>query len=58
MFHAGRRNDSRVLLVLFALWVLSPFMVVVLANVVSKRWSVQTRAPDRKSRLRPDAAGT
>src|ERR1017187_6810870 len=44
MLHAGRRNDSRILLVLFALWVLSPFMALVLANVVSKRWSVLTRA--------------
>ncbi len=44
MLHAGRRNDSRILLVLFAIWVLSPFMALVLANVVSKRWSVLTRA--------------
>jgi len=26
MLHAGRRNDSRILLVLFTLWVLSPFV--------------------------------
>jgi hypothetical protein len=44
MLHAGRRNGSRILLVLFAIWVLSPFMALVLANVVSKRWSVLTRA--------------
>jgi hypothetical protein len=45
MLYVGRRNDSRILLVLFALWVLSPFMVLVLANVVfAKRWSVLTRA--------------
>ena len=44
MLHAGRRNDSRILLVLFALWVLSPFMALVLANVVSKHWLVLTRA--------------
>ncbi|MGO9273301.1 MAG: hypothetical protein ACLQOO_24205 [Terriglobia bacterium] len=42
--HAVRRNDSRILLVLFALWVLSPFIALVLANVVSKRWSALTRA--------------
>jgi hypothetical protein len=42
--HAGRRNDSRILMVLFALWVLSPFMALILANAVSKRWSVHTRA--------------
>jgi hypothetical protein len=41
---AGRHNSSRILLVLFALWVLSPFMALVLANAVSKRWSVLTRA--------------
>jgi phosphate/sulfate permease len=44
MLHAGRHNDSRILLVLFAIWVLSPFMALVLANVVSKRWSVLRRA--------------
>src|SRR5262245_65611868 len=41
---AGRRNDSRMLLVLFALWALSPFVMLLLANVVSKRWSVVSRA--------------
>ena len=44
MLHAGHRNPSRLLLVLFALWVLSPFIALVLANMVSKRWSVFTRA--------------
>ena len=44
MLHAGRRNDSRFLLLLFALWVLSPFIVLVLANVLSKRWTALTRA--------------
>ena len=44
MLHAGRNNPSRLLLVLFVLWVLSPFIVLVLANMVSKRWSVLTRA--------------
>jgi len=44
MLHAGRRNDSRVLLVLFTIWVLSPFVALVFADVVSKRWSVLTRA--------------
>ena len=43
MLHAGRRNPSRLLLVLFALWVLSPFLALLLASVVSKRWSVLTR---------------
>jgi len=44
MLHAGRGNPSRLLLVLFALWVLSPFVALVLANMASKRWSVLTRA--------------
>jgi hypothetical protein len=44
MLRAGRRNDSRLLLLLFAIWVLSPFMALILAHVVSKRWSVLTRA--------------
>ena len=44
MLHASRRNDSRILLVLFTIWVLSPFVALVLADVVSKRWSVLTRA--------------
>ena len=44
MLWAGRRNDSRILLLLFALWVLSPFMAFVLANMASRRWSVVSRA--------------
>jgi hypothetical protein len=44
MLRAGHRNPSRLLIILFTFWVLSPFMVLVLANVVSKRWSVLTRA--------------
>src|SRR5713226_10313812 len=44
MLWVGHRNPSRVLLVLFAIWDLSPFIALVLADVVSKRWSVITRA--------------
>jgi hypothetical protein len=44
MLRAGHRNPSRLLIVLFTFWVLSPFIALVLANVVSKRWSVLTRA--------------
>ena len=43
MLWVGHRNPSRLLLVLFAIWDLSPFMVLVLAGIVSKRWSVLTR---------------
>ena len=41
---AGRRNDSRMLLVLFAVWVLTPFLALLAANLVSRRWSVVSRA--------------
>ena len=44
MLHAGSHQNSRILLLLFVVWVLSPFVAAVLANVVSKRWSVLTRA--------------
>src|SRR5258708_18487707 len=44
MLHAGHRNPSRVLLILFAIWVLSPFVALVFATTVSKDWSVLTRA--------------
>src|SRR5262245_21009562 len=33
MLYAGRRNPSWILLLLFAIWVLSPFVAAVLANV-------------------------
>ena len=42
--HAGRRNNSRLLMAIFTLWVLSPFVLLLVACVVSKRWSVLTQA--------------
>ena len=42
LLHAGQRNNSRLVLVLFTMWVLSPFVALVSADVVSKRWSVVT----------------
>ena len=52
---AGQRTP-RLLLVFFIIWVLSPFVALLWANLVSKRWSVVTRATlycmtllDRKS---------
>ena len=42
MLYAGRHTPV-LLLVLFVGWVVSPFMGLVVANVVSKRWSVLTR---------------
>ena len=44
MLRVGHQNDSRILLTLFTIWVLSPFVALVWAHVVSKRWSVPTRA--------------
>ena len=41
---AGHRNPSRVLIGLFMIWVLSPFVGLALANLFSKSWSVLTRA--------------
>lgn len=41
---AGQRNPSRFLIVLFVIWVLSPFVALVFLNFISKDWSVITRA--------------
>lgn len=38
------QRTPRFLLVLFFIWVLSPFVALAWANVVSKRWPVLTRA--------------
>ena len=43
MLHVGRRNNSHVLLVLFTIWDLSPFIALILADIVSKGWPVLTR---------------
>jgi len=42
MLRAGR-STPRLLLVVFVIWVLSPFVALLWANMVSKRWSVVTR---------------
>ena len=44
MLRAGHRNDSLILPVLFAIWVLCPFAALAIANMVSKRWRVFTGA--------------
>jgi hypothetical protein len=44
MLWVGHRNPSLVLILLFVIWDLSPFMALLLADMVSKRWSVITRA--------------
>jgi hypothetical protein len=43
MLHVGRHNNSHILLVLFTIWDLSPFIALVLADIVLKRWPVLTR---------------
>jgi hypothetical protein len=44
MLFVGRRNPSVLLMALFAIWVLSPFVALAVANIISTRWSVATRA--------------
>ena len=44
MLRAGRRNQSQILMLLFGIWVLSPFLAAFLAHVFSKRWPGVTRA--------------
>jgi hypothetical protein len=44
MLRAGRNNSSGILLVMFVLWVLGPFVALALANTVAKRWSASARA--------------
>jgi len=44
MLRAGRRNPSRLLILGFVIWVLSPFVGLLWADIVSKRWSALTRA--------------
>ena len=44
MLRAGRSSDERLLVILIAGWLLAPFAALVLAHMVSRRWSVPTRA--------------
>jgi len=44
MLYVGRRNNSRLLLLAFAIWVLSPFAAFVAADAFSQRWSRRRRA--------------
>lgn len=41
--YMGRRNDSIILPILFVSWVLSPFIVLLVANLISNRWPIPTR---------------
>ncbi len=44
MIYAGRHQRSTILMLLFSIWVLSPFIGLAWANLVSERWPVRTRA--------------
>ena len=44
VLRAGHRNHSILLVLLFIFWVLSPFMALMVASVVSNRWSAITRS--------------
>ncbi len=41
---AGRRNKSQILIALFVIWVVSPFIGLIVANGVSMRCSLATRS--------------
>src|SRR5258708_35556276 len=43
MLHTGRNNNSVLLVVLFAIWVLSPFAGLLVATMISTRWLPATR---------------
>jgi len=43
MFNAGRDQKSILLIVLFTGWVLSPFVGLFIADMISKRWLSKTR---------------
>jgi hypothetical protein len=44
MLYAGRRNPSRLLVLVFAAWVLSPFVAAILAWAKLERWSAPVSA--------------
>jgi hypothetical protein len=44
MLHVGHRQKSIVLIAMFLVWVLSPFIGLVMADVRSKRWPARARA--------------
>jgi len=44
VLNAGRNNSSVLLVTLFVIWTLSPFLALLIANSVSKSWSVLMRS--------------
>ena len=43
MFRSIQRNPSRLLIVIFVLWVLAPFAALMFADVLSARWTPRLR---------------
>ena len=43
MFNASRNQSSILLIALFTIWVLSPFIGLLVVNRISKRWSTLSR---------------
>jgi hypothetical protein len=43
-FHMGRKNNALILTLLFAVWVLSPFIAFLMSEVISKSWSIFARS--------------
>jgi membrane-associated HD superfamily phosphohydrolase len=43
-FHTGRKNNALILTLLFAVWVLSPYIAFLMSDVISKSWSVLCRS--------------
>ena len=43
-FYAGHNNNSMILTLLYAVWVLSPFIVFLMSDVISRSWSVFARS--------------
>ena len=43
VLRTGRNNNSVLLISLFVIWVLSPFVALVVAHVISKRWTFISR---------------
>lgn len=44
MYRAGHRNPSAVLILMFAVWVVSPFVALDVINRLAQRWSFRGRS--------------
>jgi hypothetical protein len=42
-FHAGRKNNSVLLPLLFAVWVISPYIAFLMSDIISRNWSIFAR---------------